>query len=202
MSNVSSPQFWDAIYQTDCQPWDLGQPTPTFMRLLQSGRFPPGAVLVLGAGSGHDAREFARHGFTVTAVDFSAEAVRAMRTLADPAAPVQIEQADMFALPESWHSTFDYVLDYMCLCAIDPTRRPAYADVVARLLRPGGRLIHLAYPLGSQPGGPPFAINSDAVVFMFRQRGFVLSEREKVTDSVPHRRGREELLILEKGPAR
>ncbi len=199
MSNVSSPEFWDTAYQRGCPPWDLAQVTPVFRRLLTSKRFAPGAIAVLGAGSGHDAREFARYGFDVTAVDFSAEAVRAMQALADPQAPVHILQGDMFELPAALDGTFDYVLDYMCFCAIDPERRPAYADVVARLLKPGGIFIQLAYPLGYESGGPPYSIVADGVVFMFKQRGFSVLEREPPSDSVPHRRGREELLIFQKG---
>src|SRR3954463_16374027 len=94
--DVNKPAFWEEIYQGGRAGWDLGRPTPAFKRLLESGELTPGTLLVLGAGRGHDAREFARHGFRVTAVDFAEDAVGAMRSLADPAAPVDIRQADIF----------------------------------------------------------------------------------------------------------
>ena len=68
-------------------------------------------MIVLGAGTGHDAREFARHGFTVVAVDFAAESVRVMLSLADPEAPLHIEQADIFELQHKLDGRLDYVLD-------------------------------------------------------------------------------------------
>ena len=98
-SDVNKPDFWSEIYQAGRAGWDLGGPTPALHRLLESGEIKPGRLIVLGAGRGHDARDFARHGFKVTAVDFAAEAVAAMQGLSDPEAPINILQADIFALP-------------------------------------------------------------------------------------------------------
>jgi len=198
MPDVGLPKFWEDIYQQQQTGWDLGGPTPVFRRLLESGRLRPGRVIVPGAGSGHDAREFARRGFDVTAVDFAAEAARALRAQAEPGSALNVIQADIFELPHSFDETYDYVLEYMCFCAINPQRRPDYADLVTRLLKPGGEYIHLAFPLGKREGGPPFAVVADRVVFMFERRGFTLVEREMPADSVPARCGREELLILRK----
>ncbi len=196
MANVNRPRFWEDAYQEGRDAWDLGGPTPVFRRLLRSGEFPPGRIIVLGAGRGYDAREFARHGFEVTAVDFAADAAREMRRLADPAAPVAILQADIFELPPAMDGTFDYVLEYVCYCAIDPQRRGEYADVVTRLLKPGGVFIDLALPIDDYAGGPPFAVSIAELLDLFAERGFVLLRREIPVDSIPRRRGREELLIF------
>lgn len=115
---------------------------------------------MLGVRSGHDAREFARRRFSVVAADFAVEATRAMRALAEPAAHVEIVPSDIFLLPYALDASFDYVLEYVCFCAIDPQRRPEYADLVARLQKPGGVFIDLAFPLGTRPGGPPYAVAS------------------------------------------
>jgi SAM-dependent methyltransferase len=194
--DVNTPAFWEEVYQGGRAGWDLGGPTPAFRRLLAGGEFAPGRLIVLGAGRGHDAREFARHGFRVTAVDFAAEAVRGMRALADPAAPVDVLQADIFHLPPGLDRAFDYVLEYTCFCAIHPARRPEYADLVTRLLRPGGTYIALAFPIGHHAGGPPFAVRVDEILTLFGARGFAVARRETPPDSVPQRRGREELLVL------
>ncbi len=178
--------------------WDLGGPTPVFRRLLDSKRFAPGKLIVLGAGRGHDAREFARRGFEVTAVDFADEPVRAMRELADPRAPITIMQMDIFEMPHTLDGTFDYVLEYTCFCAIAPQRRAEYADLVTRLLKPRGIYIDLVFPLDPHEGGPPFYVSTVEVMNLFQARGFILLERERPTDSVEQRRGREELLIFQK----
>ncbi|UCG26044.1 MAG: methyltransferase domain-containing protein [Chloroflexota bacterium] len=194
--NVNSSDFWDKLYRSDQFHWDLGKATPVFRRLAESGTLKPAAMLVLGAGRGHDARLFARHGFQVTAVDFSAEAVAAMNELADPQFPVEIVQDDFFSLPAAWNNRFDYILDYTSFCAVLPDRRPEYADLVARLLKPGGDYIMLAFPIGQRSGGPPYVVHPEAIIALYAERGFKLQHREAPADSVAGRKGYEELLIL------
>lgn len=196
---VNSPAFWEEIYQGGRAGWDLGGPTPAFRRLLESGEFPPGRLIVLGAGRGHDAREFARHDFDVTAVDFASDAVQAMRALDDPNSPVAVVQGDIFELPQELNGAFDYTLEYTCFCAIDPERRPEYADVVTRLLKENGIYLNLAFPLDSHKGGPPFAVSVPEILRLFGERGFRLLQRGKPAESVPSRLGMEELLIFQKG---
>lgn len=155
-------------------------------------------MIVLGAGRGYDAREFARHSFQVTAVDFSSQAVSEMHRLATAEAPVEILQHDIFTLPDTLNHSFDYALEYTCFCAIDPTRRAEYADVVARLLKPNGIYIDLAFPLDGRAGGPPFAVTESEIFDLFLKRGFKLLSREKPAESVSPRRNAEELFIFQK----
>jgi SAM-dependent methyltransferase len=197
-NDVNSPSKWEANYQFGTDGWDLRGPTPVFSRLLATGHYAPGRLIVLGAGRGHDARLFARQGFRVTAVDFSPTAAREMERLAEAAAPVEIIQADIFTLPHTLDSTFDYLLEYTCFCAIDPQRRAEYAQLVNRLLKPGGLYIDLAFPLDSHAGGPPFAVNIPQILSLFSPPTFNLTQRETPPDSVPQRRGQEELLIFQK----
>lgn len=198
MAEVDTPGFWEEIYRGGRAGWDLGGPTPVFQRLLAREEFKPGRMIVLGAGRGHDAREFARHGFQVTAVDFASDAVQAMREKNDPNAPIEVVQQDIFHLPAEWNETFDYFLEYTCFCAIDPSRRAEYADVVSRLMKPGGVYFDLAFPLDSHAGGPPFAVSVPEILRLFGERGFQLLQRGRPAESVPERQGREELLIFVK----
>ena len=196
--NVNSPHKWEADYERKTDGWDLKGPTPVFRSLASSGQFKPGRMIVLGAGRGHDAREFARHGFQVTAVDFASHAADEMRRLADPAALVDILQSDLFALPHELNNSFDYVLEYTCFCAIDPKRRADYADLVTHLLRPDGVYIDLAFPLDGRLGGPPFAVKESEVMDLFQKRGFKLVSRNKPEESISPRRHAEELFIFQK----
>jgi SAM-dependent methyltransferase len=104
----------------------------------------------------------------------------------------------MFELPPALNGVFDYVLQYTCFCAIDPKRREDYADLVARLLKPGGVYIDLAFPLDGRAGGPPFAVSVEDINALFTSRGFQLISQEKLPDSVSPRRGAEELLLFRK----
>jgi SAM-dependent methyltransferase len=197
-NDVNSAQKWDADYERRTDGWDLNGPTPVFKRLASSRELAPGRMMVPGAGRGHDAREFARHGFRVTAVDFAPRAVREMHRLADPALPVEILQHDLFTLPPELNHSFDYVLEYTCFCAIDPARRAEYADLVTRLLKPKGLYIDLAFPLDGRRGGPPFAVTEAEIMELFQARGFKLTWREKPADSIKPRHHAEELFIFQK----
>ncbi len=198
MSHVNTSQYWESAYKNNQAIWDLGGPTPVFSRLAQSGTFSPGKMLVPGAGRGYDARLFARHGFTVTAVDFAAEAVQEMHLLAEPEAPIEVLHADFFHLPPKFEGTFDYFLEYVTYCAIDPSRRVDYAEVVRWLLKPGGTYLGLMFPLGNHVGGPPFAVSPDELIGALIPRGFDLLHQEFPADSIRPRKGREELIVLQK----
>ena len=199
MNDVSNAEFWQPLYDSHTFPWDLGRPTPIFQRLVETNAFPPGKMLVLGAGHGYDARLFARHGFEITAVDFALGAVEIMKKLAEPNTPVTILQSDFFELPQALNGTFDYVLDTTSFCAIDPKRRGEYAKLVRRVLEVNGRYIILAFPIGKRPGGPPFVVQPDNIIELFTEQLFSLESREFPPDSIPSRTGVEELLILKKG---
>lgn len=196
--NVNSASNWDTYYENNQDGWDLGGPTPVFKRLASSARFAPGHMLVLGAGRGYDAREFSRHGFLVTAVDFASNAVSEMKRLAEEDAPVEILQQDIFIFPNKYDGKFDYILEYVCFCAIDPNRRNEYADVVTRLLKPNGLFIDLAYPLDGRTNGPPFGFSDKELLNLFEKRGFKLISREKPQDSISRRKSAEELFIFQK----
>ncbi len=202
MSDVSTQAFWQSLYEKGRTGWDLGGPTPVFRRIAEGERFQPGRMIVVGAGRGYDARLFARHGYQVTAVDFAPAAIRELRARNDPLAPVVVIDADIFDLNSIFFGGFDYVLEYTFYCAIDPQRRPEYAAVVSQLLAPGGHFMALAFPIGEQEGGPPFAVDADELIGLLEDKGLRLEHRETPPDSVAGRRGREELLILQKEPQR
>ena len=196
--DVNSANNWDSYYDQNKDGWDLGGATPVFKRLASTARFTPGRMLVLGAGRGYDAREFSRHGFQVTAVDFASNAVNEMKRLAEADAPVDILQQDIFTFPNEYDDTFDYILEYVCFCAIDSNRRNEYADVVTRLLKPNGLFIDLAYPLDGRKNGPPFGFSDKELLDLFEERGFKLLSREKQDDSIKPRRHAEELFVFQK----
>jgi SAM-dependent methyltransferase len=152
-------------------------------------------MIVPGCGRGHDALLFARAGFDVLGIDFAPLAVAAATEAAARAGvPARFAQADWFDLPPAWNGTFDYVLEHTCLSAFAPARRPAYAGVVARLLRPTGRYIALFFTHG-RPGGPPFAITGDEIETVFTPR-FQIEHLAPPARSVPQRQGQELFALM------
>jgi SAM-dependent methyltransferase len=193
---IETSDYWDSHYQHGNTGWDIGGPALAFVDLLAGPDAPaPGRMIVPGCGRGHDALLFARAGFDVVGIDFAPQAIAEAQAAAGRAGvPVRFELADLFDLPVAWDGTFDYVLEHTCLSAFAPERRPAYAAVVARLLRPQGRYLALFFTHG-QPGGPPFGITVPEIEALFIPR-FRIEHLAPPARSVRQRQGEETLGLL------
>lgn len=193
----SHPDFWEQRYQSLQTPWDLRGPTPVFQKLIADGMLPVGKLLVPGAGRGYDAIAFARAGFDVTAIDLAPSACEELR-LAGAAAGVQLDvrQADFFELEEA--GCYDMILEYTFYCAIPVSYRPRYRDQMHLLLKPGGILCGLFFPLEpSDPDGPPFGVDRDVIAASFSEVFAPLHESFPV-ESIKPRAGREVLMLWHK----
>jgi len=216
MSLLDNAEFWDQAYLEDRATWDIGTPTPVFDSMLREcglqiagygrhGRLfssPQGSssrrVLVPGCGRGYDAMLFAQYGFEVTAVDFAPEAVKFLRAeAANRNLRMEILQDDLFTLSEENIARYEIVLEYTCICAIDPARRWEYLHMLHRLLAPGGYFIGLIFPIDGRPGGPPYAIERDSFLSELTTL-FDVRFLDIPKTSIKPRRGKEILVIAQK----
>lgn len=80
-------------------------------------------------------------------------------------------QDDFFThAPEA--GPYDLVYDCTFLCAIPPARRSEWAAQMSRLVRPGGEIVSLVFPIGNFEGGPPFALSTSIVESLLEPVGF------------------------------
>jgi SAM-dependent methyltransferase len=99
VARVSTPDFWDGLYASGGDGWELGAPAPPLVDFVERTPPPRGRVAVLGCGRGHDARYLATRGYEVVGFDFSTAAVTAAQALARrDGVRVSFEQRDIFAL--------------------------------------------------------------------------------------------------------
>jgi methyl halide transferase len=203
VEDPSRPLFWSAAYQAGEPGWDLRGETPVFRALHERGEMPrtamsPPRVLVPGCGLGHDALGFAARGAAVTAVDFAPEPLASLQRRAQERnLPVTVLQADILEFLPAHPSEFDLVLEYTLYCAIPPENRAAYLRGLQQALRPGGFLVGLFFPTDGRSGGPPFAVEPDAVIAQAESLGFSLIRRHVPAESHPSRAGSEVLLIFQ-----
>jgi len=186
-----SPDAWERRYQEGTTRWDLGQPAPAFQALLTAADAPrPGSAIVLGAGRGHDARLFAQYGFAITAVDFAPSAIQflAEQAKADNLS-LKLLQRDVFDLVPEFTGQFHYVIEHTCFCAIDPSQRPAYVQLVTDLLAPQGELLAVFFT-HNRAGGPPFGA-SVAELHQLFEPYFEILTWQPVANSVPSRQEEE-----------
>lgn len=149
---------WNDRYETRHTPWDLGCAHPELIdRIPTLGE--PGLAYVGGSGRGHDAIALAAAGWKVTATDFAP-------SLADDVGPRLAATGGRFVVTDSLgfeSEPFDLIFEHTFFCAIDPADRNRYGAMARRLLRPGGTLAAVVFPIGKGAGGPPWPITTATI---------------------------------------
>jgi len=196
---------WDELYQTGETPWEKGAPAPPLLEWLRKRGPLEGEVLVPGCGYGHEVRAIAAASprSTVVGIDFSATALK--EALKFPSVGREVFQsADIFALPQSLQSRFDWVFEHTCFCAIQPERRLDYVKMAVSALKPEGQLVAIFFlnPWDAedeipQGGGPPFGVTREELDNLFNPH-FSLVEELKPKTAFPGREGREIVRLLRK----
>ena len=195
MARVDTVEFWEGLYASGGDGWELGGPAPPLVDFVRTTPPPRGRVAVVGCGRGHDARFLAAEGYDVTAVDFSTAALEAARALARrDGVRVTFEQRDIFSLPQTHAHAFDGVWEYTCYCAIDPRRRREYVDVMRAIVRPGGWLLGCFFPLRALTPGPPFKVSAAEIRRVLRA-GFRIERAFAPPRSVRPRQSREWMVL-------
>ncbi|RDB16040.1 putative thiol methyltransferase 2 [Hypsizygus marmoreus] len=163
------PSTWDIAWQANLTPWDGGDIQPPLREIIESGGidFPrKGRALVPGCGSGYDAIYIAsKLNLETFGMDIAKTAIERAQKIAQSkvnasAVNVKFKLGDFFALKAtSDEEKFDLVYDYTFFVAIPPTKRPEWAQQMASLIRPGGYLITLVFPINPPTElGPPFFV--------------------------------------------
>jgi SAM-dependent methyltransferase len=203
MSTTESASFWDDKYRNNEASWDMKTPTPVFENLLDAQQFVrPGKILIVGSGKGYDAVLAAKKGYEVFAVDFSTEAIEFSKNLAEKEnLKLNYLLQDIFQLDSVYRNHFDYVYDYVTYCSILPERRKEYSEKISVLLKTGGKLIALLFPVEDRKGGPPYAVDVLEFYDLFSQHLQLKFSSWKI-NSIKPRRGREVLQIYLKKAAR
>jgi SAM-dependent methyltransferase len=186
---VDQPSFWDGLYASRGDRWELGGPAPPLVAHLHRAPPPVGRVAVPGCGRGHDARLLARRGYAAWGFDFAEAPIREARALAAGAGIAAVfEQRDVFGLAADYPGAFDGVWEYTSFCAVDPARRGEYVEVVRSILRPGGWLLACFYPVREGRGGPPFPATRDELERLWTP-AFEVLEAYVPRTSAPAREG-------------
>ncbi|KAI0650037.1 S-adenosyl-L-methionine-dependent methyltransferase [Trametes meyenii] len=193
---------WDEAWKAEVTPWDAGTPQPALKELIESGGLDlprSGRALVPGCGRGYDAAYIASSlGLETIGVDISPTAVEsAEQYRISIGAPdnVKFEVTDFFA-PSS--ITYDLIYDYTFFVAIPPSMRTAWGSQMSKLVKPGGFLITLIFPiLPHTDSGPPFYVRPE------HHEHVLGSGWKKVWDKIPEKTleshvGKERMIVWKK----
>ncbi|MGH3557329.1 MAG: class I SAM-dependent methyltransferase [Mycobacterium sp.] len=150
-------------------------------------------VLELGAGHGRDALFFAREGFAVHALDFSATGLRQLREAAhalgigERVSTTVHDVRDPLTLPEA---SMDAVFAHMLLSmALSTAQIHAVVGEVRRVLRPGGAFVYTVrhvgdahYGAGTPHGDDIYETGGFAVHFFTRDLVDALADGWALTE--------------------
>jgi thiopurine S-methyltransferase len=194
---VGSEDFWREAYQKGLDGWELGRVSPVLEALGAKVSAEIGgneAVLVPGAGRGHEARWAELRGWKVTALDFAPEAAEGFRAFY-PESKLEYVRDDAFAYLAAREDGFGAIVEHAFFCALDPARRAEWIAAAHRALKPGGLYLGVFY-LKSAPGGPPFGLSGWELRELVKERFEIVSwerafRREVAGDTGPNRRGNE-----------
>ena len=201
--------------------WDLGAPTPVIQdevarALADGGRLAlagGATVLVPGCGAAHDVRALAELPGVrrVVGADIVEQAAAAARAIVGGSAKAEVLCADFFAADDGRleAGAFDLIVDYTFFCAIAPAQRAAWGARMAALLRPGGKLLTIVYPvaadaLAADPAapGPPHPVSVAELARALGPHGIVAEGEPRASAlSVPQRAANEVIVWWSKSSA-
>ena len=90
---------------------------------------------------------------------------------------------------------YDLIVEQTFFCAIDPSLRTVYAEKMAKLLNPKGKLVGLLFDCNFD-GGPPFGGSKTEYITYFEPY-FKFNFLEKCYNSISPRAGNELFICLE-----
>lgn len=144
MPDDDPASWWDEAYEEGETPWDVRRPQPALVSVAEAGAV-EGRVLDVGCGTGTHALYVSDRGHPTTGVDVSANAVeRAREKARDRGSDAEFRVGDARSLDADL-GPFDAAIDSGLFHALAPGDRRPYADSLARVIDPGGRLFALAF---------------------------------------------------------
>ena len=198
--SVDNPDFWQERYINDNIPWHTKTITPALINSVDHSVSKK--IAILGCGYSKDSIFLANKKHSVFSVDFASKPIEYLTGIKnkyniDNLNPIE---CDIFNLPNLYPNFFDIVLEYTCFCAIMPSKRLEYVELVSKILNKNGQFISLFFPIKEREAdkdGPPFYVNLEDTLPMF-ENNFNIIKIDKNVDSIKPRKGFEALVIMSK----
>lgn len=199
---------WETAWKGNITPWDVGKIQPPLKDLIESHRLPlpnTGRALVPGAGRAYDAIFLANTlEYETVAVDIAPTAIEAAKKVVDSSpngSRVTLIEADFFkyTVPTE-NERFDIVYDYTFFVSMPHDLRLAWGSQMRTLVKPGGYVVTLMWPLGldKDSKGPPYYFDfQDYVDALGGGWDVVINEIPTISSNERHQ-GKERLVVWKK----
>jgi len=190
MKSKSEEVFWSNRYDQNMTGWDIGRPSTPLVNYFDQLEDKALKILIPGAGNAYEAEYLFQQGFSnVSVMDISAHPLTAFQKRVPDFPTEHLIQADFFA----HQAKYDLLIEQTFFCSFEPTNanRTAYAQKMADLLEPKGKLVGLwfKHPLfegAKRPFGGTKAEYLSYLAPFFETKSF-----EDCHNSIPSRMGKE-----------
>ncbi|MGD1893794.1 MAG: methyltransferase domain-containing protein [Cyclobacteriaceae bacterium] len=191
---ILNESYWTNRYQQEKTGWHAGAittPLKTYIDQLSDKNI---KILIPGSGNSYEAAYLFERSFAnVFIVDISKHPLERFKQEYPTFPNGQILHQDFFDLEEQ----FDLIIEQTFFCALDPKLRPAYAQKMHELLKPGGRLVGLLFDAPLYQDHLPFGGNRQEYRPYFEPY-FHFHIFETSYNSIPPRQGMELFIDLQK----
>ena len=159
------------MYRLGITPWEHTTPPGPLTALIEGPHaLPPGDMLDIGCGTGHDAIYAARHGWTVTGLDLVPRALEHARANARAAgAAVRFLHADITcATDRELGASYTLLLDGGCPHGLTPAQLQHAAATITHAAKSGATLLMFTFAPGRR-GPAPRGLDPTQVPTLFPQ---------------------------------
>ncbi len=187
-------RYWDQLYQNGQTGWDIGYVSTPLKEYFDQLTDKNIKILIPGAGNAYEAEYLHKSGFTnVYVLDFSAESIRKFQKRYPEFPEAHLISEDFF----THHGQYDLIIEQTFFSSIARKLRPAYAQKMHELLKPGGKLTGLLFTHEFNFQAPPFGGTIQEYRDLF-QPYFAFKAFDMTYNSIKPRAGRELFFILQK----
>eukprot|EP01023_Acetabularia_acetabulum_P062332 TRINITY_DN7661_c0_g3_i4.p1 TRINITY_DN7661_c0_g3~~TRINITY_DN7661_c0_g3_i4.p1 ORF type:complete len:454 (-),score=94.97 TRINITY_DN7661_c0_g3_i4:476-1837(-) len=184
--------------------WDTNNAAPSLLDIINGKLDMSGKrAVVPGCGRGYDVIALAQAGaaeavgleLVPAAVEEAKKHRDSLNLPQDVVVRTKYEAVDFFQYKDS-QGGFDVGYDYTFFCAIHPDMRKQWSETWFELIKPGGELITLIYPIDPERWpGPPWYVTPEVAKTLLTEAGFECEYLQEVPKekSFAHRSGHEAL---------
>ncbi|WP_299526027.1 methyltransferase domain-containing protein [Winogradskyella sp.] len=192
--NDLNKQYWENRYHNNETGWNIGYPSTPLKTYIDQLNDKSKKILIPGAGNSYEAEYFWNANFNNTYVlDIAKPPLDHFKKRVPFFPEEQLLHLDFFELQEQ----FDLILEQTFFCALNPNLREHYAQKMAQLLKPKGKLVGLFFDFPLTASGPPFGGSLDEYKSLFG-RYFKIKILELSRNSIKERQGKELFFIFDK----
>lgn len=192
--NRFKADYWEERYKAQQTGWDAGAPTTPFVDFFKFYKNELAKILIPGCGRAYEGELLWRSGFrNVWLLDLAPSAKEAFLERVPDFPENQFLLEGFF----DHTATYDLILEQTFFCALEPTLRPRYAEVMSELLNPGGELVGVLFIFPLTEQGPPFGGSAEEYLNYFEPY-FDIAVMEPCRNSIKPRMGNELFIRLKK----